>query len=167
MIKIYKAGVSLAKRLDVVNYEFRDWQSKVKKVIKALGSDGFVSNSHGQVTGLSFKSGSPPDCDIKLYRKTSVDFEGGRYFIPLASSKKRADLRALVFDLRSRLYAEIGFDRSKRLMEPEPGLEKIGVSWVIKCENDFMWKTVKFKEFVPDGCSRISDIHLETLRRSS
>lgn len=165
MIKIYKAGASLAKRLDVVDSEFRNWKSKVMKAIKGLGADGFVNNLYGQVTGLSFKSGLPPDCDIKLYRKASLDFDGGRYFIPLASSKKHAELRDLVFDLRSRFYAEIGFDRSKRLMEPEPGLEKIGVSWVIKCESDFTWKTVKFQEFVPDGCFRISDMHLETLRR--
>lgn len=169
MIKIYKAGKSLAQRLDEVNSEFKCWQSTVLKVAKVLGADGFVSNSRGQVTGLSFKSGSPPNEDLKLYRKSSVDFDGFRYFIPLASSKKHAELRTLVFDLRSRFYTEIGFDRSNRLMEPEPGLEKIGSSWIVKCENEsqFFGKPLKWNEFIPDGCSRISDMHLEKLRRAS
>ncbi len=169
MIKIYKAGKSLAKRLDVIQAEYLDWQSKVRKATKVFGACGHVNNSRGEVIGLMFKSGSPPECDIKLYRKSPIDFDDGRYFIPLRSSKKHAELLAMVFDRRSRFYVDLGFDRSKRLMEPKPGVENVGGAWIIKCDNEsqIFGKTAKWKEFVPDGCSRISDMHLEQLRRAS
>ena len=49
MIKIYKAGVSLAKRLDVVQAEYLDWYSIVQKAAEVFGAFGHVTNSRGEV----------------------------------------------------------------------------------------------------------------------
>lgn len=169
MLKFYKAGAELAKRLNQIDADYQKWQNEVQELTRVFGADGHVCNSMGQVIGLIFKggSGSPTKADLKLYRKESVTFDDGKYWIPLRSSKKHAALLSMVFDLRGQMYEVIGFDRSKRLLEPKPGVENVGGSWIIKCENEgsLFDKPAKWEEFVPPGCSRVSDLYVERLRK--
>jgi hypothetical protein len=169
MLKFYKAGAELAKRLDRIDADYQKWQNEVQELAQIFGAFGHVRNSTGQVIGLMFKggSGSPAKADLKLYRKEPVTFDDGKYWIPLRSSKRHAELLSMVFDLRGQMYEAIGFDRSKRLLEPKPGVENVGGSWIIKCDNEgsLFDKPTKWKEFVPPGCSRVSDVYVERLRK--
>lgn len=170
MLKFYKAGVELAKRLDRIDADYQKWQNEVQELAQVHGAFGHVRNSTGRVIGLMFNGGafnSPAKADLKFYRKEPVTFDDGKYWIPLRSSKRHAALLSMVFDLRGQMYEAIEFDQSKRLLEPKPGVEKIGGSWIIKCENEgsLFDKPMKWTEFVPPGCSRVSDLYVERLRK--
>ena len=166
MLKFYKASAELAKRLDRIDADYQKWQNDVQRLAKPFGAHGHVRNSVGKVIGLIFVW-SPPEADLKLYRKEPVSFDDGVYWLPLKSSKRHVALLAMSFDLRGQMNKAIGFNESKRLLEPKPGVENIGGSWVIKCDNEgtLFDKPAKWEEFVPPGCSRVSDIYVERLRK--